>query len=67
MGVLGYSIVLSLFLIAPGINEKYLNIISETGVVLIFYGLYYGLLGRDLAEYCVDHMSATFKVILFVV
>ena len=62
MGVVGYSIILSLFLLAPGINKSYLDTITEAGVLLIFYGLYYGLLGRDLAEYSVDHMSATFKV-----
>ncbi|KAI6648475.1 RING finger protein [Oopsacas minuta] len=61
LGVLGYAIILMLFLVAPTLNKNYLDVITETGVLLIFYGLYYGLLGRDLAEYCVDNMSATFK------
>jgi RING finger protein 121 len=32
--------------------------ILEIGVTLIFYGVYYGVLGRDFAEVCVDFMSA---------
>ena len=62
LGVLGYSLILMLFLAAPALAKHSLDMVTETGVLLLFYGLYYGLLGRDLAEYCVDNMSATFKV-----
>ena len=61
LGLLGYSIILMLFL-SLGNNRGWIDTITETGVLFVFYGLYYGLLGRDLAEYCVDNMSSTFKV-----
>ncbi|XP_032836828.1 E3 ubiquitin ligase RNF121 [Petromyzon marinus] len=31
----------------------------DFGVVLLFYGLYYGVLGRDFAEICSDSMAST--------
>ena len=33
-----------------------------TGVTIIFYGLYYGVLGRDCAEICTDKMAAKMGV-----
>ena len=32
------------------------------GVTIIFYGLYYGVLGRDCAEICTDKMAAKMGV-----
>lgn len=29
---------------------------------MVFYGVYYGVLGRDCAELCVDFMSASMTV-----
>ena len=34
----------------------------ELGVTLIFYGVYYGVMGRDFAELCVDYMAAGMTV-----
>lgn len=34
----------------------------DVGVVLLFYGLYYGVLGRDFAEICSDYMASTIGV-----
>ncbi|XP_061620011.1 RING finger protein 175 isoform X1 [Phyllopteryx taeniolatus] len=31
----------------------------DVGVVMLFYGLYYGVLGRDFAEICSDSMAST--------
>ena len=36
--------------------------ILEMGVVLVFYGVYYGVMGRDCAEVCVDFMAAAMTV-----
>ena len=36
--------------------------ILECGVTLVFYGVYYGVMGRDCAEVCVDFMSARMTV-----
>lgn len=34
----------------------------DVGVVLLFYGLYYGVMGRDFAEICSDYMASTIGV-----
>lgn len=34
----------------------------DFGVSLLFYGLYYGVLGRDFAEMCADVMASTVGV-----
>ena len=39
--------------------------ILEFGVTLIFYGVYYGVMGRDCAEVCVNLMAARMTVSLF--
>lgn len=31
----------------------------DVGLLFVFYGLYYGVLGRDLSEICTDKMAAT--------
>ncbi|XP_071995390.1 E3 ubiquitin ligase RNF121 isoform X2 [Engystomops pustulosus] len=31
----------------------------DFGISLLFYGLYYGVLGRDFAEMCADYMAST--------
>jgi len=30
----------------------------DTGFICLFYGLYYGVLGRDLSEICADKMAS---------
>lgn len=30
----------------------------DVAILLIFYGLYYGVLGRDIAEICADKMAS---------
>ena len=37
------------------------------GVTIIFYGLYYGVLGRDFAEICAEKMAAKMGVSFFVI
>lgn len=31
----------------------------DFGIVSLFYGLYYGIMGRDSAEICSDYMAST--------
>jgi len=58
LGIVGYFVIMSTFL---GLNLM-LFISPDTamgaGVTIIFYGLYYGVLGRDCAEICTDKMAA---------
>lgn len=35
----------------------------DVGVIMLFYGLYYGVMGRDFAEICSDYMASTIGVI----
>lgn len=37
----------------------------DVGVVMLFYGLYYGVMGRDFAEICSDYMASTIGVETF--
>ena len=34
----------------------------DFGIVSLFYGLYYGVMGRDFAEICSDYMASTLGV-----
>lgn len=34
----------------------------DFGIVSLFYGLYYGVMGRDFAEICSDYMASTIGV-----
>ncbi|KAG2465461.1 RING finger protein 175 [Erpetoichthys calabaricus] len=59
VGILGYmAIMFTMF----GFN-LFLRIKTEDsmdfGVILLFYGLYYGVMGRDFAEICSDYMAST--------
>ena len=58
LGVCGYTVIMCtllnlnlIFLIRP---EKAMDF----GLLLLFYGLYYGVLGRDFAEICSEKMAA---------
>ena len=62
LGVIGYMIIMSTFL---GLNLMFMvspDTAMGTGVTILFYGLYYGLLGRDCAEFCTDKMAAKMGV-----
>ncbi len=57
LGVCGYTVVMCTFL-----NLNLLFMIRtdksmDFGLVLLFYGLYYGVLGRDFAEICSEQMA----------
>src|SRR3546814_2306044 len=36
--------------------------LSQIGLLLVFYGVYFGVLGRDLSELCTDWMAQTVGV-----
>ena len=38
---------------------------AEVGLLVLFYGLYFGVLGRDFAEICADKMASKLGVRLF--
>ncbi len=38
----------------------------DFGILIMFYGIYYGVLARDMAESCTDRMASKIGVIKFV-
>ncbi|XP_071452861.1 E3 ubiquitin ligase Rnf121 isoform X1 [Hetaerina americana] len=57
LGLLGYILMMATFF---GINllfDSKSQPWMDVGFLLLFYGLYYGVLGRDLAEICADKMA----------
>lgn len=40
------------------IFDKKPHVWMDVGLVFLFYGLYYGVLGRDISEICADKMAA---------
>lgn len=62
IGVFGYVVMMLTFL---GINiifghkpQQWMDV----ALMFLFYGLYFGVLGRDVAEYCSDKMAASIGV-----
>lgn len=63
LGVIGYVIVLLTLL---GVNLMFRSLPQpwmDCGLMFLFYGLYYGVLGRDISEIITDKMAATIGVI----
>ena len=62
MGIIGYLVIMfTLF----GLNVLLLikpQVAMDFGLLLLFYGLYYGVVGRDFAEVCADKMAARIGV-----
>ena len=59
---MGYVILLLIFTGIGFFLPFHPDTIMEFGVTLVFYGIYYGVMGRDCAELCVDYMAASFTV-----
>lgn len=34
------------------------NVWMDVGLLFVFYGLYYGVMGRDVSEICADKMAS---------
>jgi len=58
LGILGYVIVMLTLLGVNIIFNTKPQIWMDVGLLFLFYGLYYGVLGRDMAELCTDKMAA---------
>lgn len=57
LGIIGYIIMMATFI---GINLIFGHappVWMDVALVFIFYGLYYGVLGRDLSELCTDKIA----------
>ncbi|PZC73741.1 E3 ubiquitin ligase Rnf121 [Helicoverpa armigera] len=59
LGVVGYILMMLTFF---GLNLAFGHKPQQwmdVALMLLFYGLYFGVLGRDVAEYCTDKMAAS--------
>lgn len=43
------------------------NVWLDCGLLFVFYGLYYGVLGRDVSEICADKMASHIGVSLVLI
>jgi len=57
LGLFGYGIIMITMMGFPLMFGARPNIWMDAGLMCIFYGCYYGVLGRDLAEVCADKMA----------
>ena len=64
MGVIGYVMMVTLLSGLVYAFPSIAEFVIELSASLIFYGMYFGVLGRDFAELCVDYMAASMKVSL---
>ena len=58
MGIIGYIIMMLTLFGFNLIFRSKPNVWMDAGILFLFYGLYYGVLGRDIAEICADKMAA---------
>jgi len=55
LAAFGYILVMIDYVLGPAMKSHQ---IAQTGLLLVFYGVYFGVLGRDIAELCADWMAA---------
>uniref|UniRef100_A0A158Q813 RING-type domain-containing protein n=1 Tax=Elaeophora elaphi TaxID=1147741 RepID=A0A158Q813_9BILA len=58
LGIVGYIFIMFTLL---GLNHIFAikaRILMDAGLLLLFYGLYYGVLGRDFAHICTDRIAS---------
>lgn len=58
LGIISYTVLIATFF---GLNLAFdgkPQVWMDFGILLLFYGLYFGVLGRDVAEICADKMAS---------
>ncbi|XP_030569468.1 RING finger protein 121 [Drosophila novamexicana] len=58
LGIIGYLVIMAAFLGMNYIFAQPPNTWMDVGLMFCFYGLYIGVLGRDISEICSDKMAA---------
>ncbi|XP_004536133.1 RING finger protein 121 [Ceratitis capitata] len=57
LGIGGYIVMMATFIGFNYIFNQGPNVWMDTGLLLVFYGLYIGVLGRDISEICSEKMA----------
>ncbi|XP_005192189.1 E3 ubiquitin ligase Rnf121-like [Musca domestica] len=58
LGIVGYLIMMATFLGFNFIFNQAPHIWMDVGLMFVFYGLYIGVLGRDISEICSERMAS---------
>ncbi|KAF4531752.1 hypothetical protein B566_EDAN014492 [Ephemera danica] len=58
LGIIGYVIMMATFFGLNLLFNTKPHVWMDVGLLFLFYGLYYGVLGRDIAEICADKMAS---------
>lgn len=67
LGVIGYVIMMATFFGLNLIFDAKPSTWMDVAVLFVFYGLYYGVLGRDISEICADKMAAHIGVCIILI
>ena len=62
LSLIGYFIMMLTLLGVSMMFAIHPDTAIEIGFVVLFYGLYFGVLGRDFAEICADRMASKLGV-----
>lgn len=65
LGILGYIIMVSAFFSISLIFNVDPPVWMDVGLIIMYYGLYFGVLGQDVAEICASKMAAHLGVSMF--
>lgn len=66
LGIIGYIIMMLAFFGVNFVFNHPPQTWMDLGLLFVYYGLYFGVLGRDLSEICTDKMAANIGVIVCV-
>lgn len=66
LGIAGYLLIMFTLLGLNVIFNFKPNVCMDGGLLLLFYGLYYGVLGRDFAHICTDRIACKIGVSLII-
>ncbi|VDN43010.1 unnamed protein product [Gongylonema pulchrum] len=58
LGIAGYILIMLTLLGLNHIFGTKPSVLMDAGLLLLFYGLYYGVLGRDFAHICTDRIAS---------
>lgn len=58
LGIIGYIIMMAAFFGLNLVFDAKVSTWMDCGLLFVFYGLYYGVLGRDISEICTDKMAS---------
>lgn len=66
LGIIGYCIAMATFVGLNLVFDVKPQVWMDCCLLLLYYGLYFGVLGRDVAEICADKMASHIGVSIFI-